>query len=136
MLIVGGERGPQPWNGVVLELRVEDHSEPLAELRRLLHLHRAYQHSNRGDELLAEDRVDAALQEYRAAAQMAPQIAELPFWQAVTLADLGRLDEALPLFRDVFARDPNLAILVQRLPDSGMVRDDQQMMARILSMAP
>jgi uncharacterized Ntn-hydrolase superfamily protein len=136
MLIVGGEREPQPWKGVVLELRVEDHPEPLAELRRLLHLHRAYEHSNRGDELLAEDRVEAALKEYRAAAQMAPQIPELPFWHAVTLADLGRLDEALPLFRDVFSRDPNLAILVQHLPASGMLRDDPQMMAQILSTAP
>ncbi len=136
MLIVGGERLQQPWKGNLLELRVEDHPEPLAELRRLLHLHRAYEHSNQGDELLGKDRVEAALSEYRIAAQMAPQIPELPFWQAVTLADLGRLDEALPLFRDVFAHDPNLAILVQRLPASGMLRDDAQLMARILSMAP
>ncbi len=134
MLIVGGERLPQPWTGNVLELRVEDHPEPLSELRRLLRLHRAYSHSNQGDELLAKDQIEAALEEYRTAAQIAPHIPELPFWHAVTLADLGRLDEALPLFRDVFAHDPNLALLVQRLPASGLLRDDPQMMAQILSL--
>ncbi|MBC7262529.1 MAG: Zn-dependent protease, partial [Chloroflexi bacterium] len=68
-------------------------------------------------------------------AQMAPHIAELPFWHAVTLADLGRLDEALPIFREVFARDPNLVLLLQRLPASGLLRADAQTIARILGTA-
>lgn len=135
MLIVGAEPSAEPWAGVSLELRVEDHPEPLAELRRLVELHRAYEHMNQGDALLGEDRVEEALVQYRTAAQMAPQIPELPFWQAVTLADLGRVDEALPLFQDVFARDPNLVVLVQRLPGSGLLRDDPQMLARVLSVA-
>ncbi len=133
MLIVAAEPSPEPWTGVVLELRVEDHAEPLVELRRLLHLHRAYEHMNQGDAFLGEDRVEEALQEYHTAAEMAPQIPELPFWQAVTLADLGRMDEAMPLFEDVFARDANLPELLQRLPGSGLLRDDPEMMARILS---
>jgi uncharacterized Ntn-hydrolase superfamily protein len=135
MLIAAGQPQPQPWEGILFELRVEDHPEPLQELRRLVSLQRAYEHSNRGDELLGQDRVEEALQEYRVAAEMAPQIAELPFWHAVALADLDRMDEALSLFRNVFARDPNLVTLVQRLPASGLLRDDAHMMARILAVA-
>jgi uncharacterized Ntn-hydrolase superfamily protein len=56
MLIVGAERGPEPWAGVLLELRVEDHPEPLAELRRLVTLQRAYEHMNQGDTLLGSAR--------------------------------------------------------------------------------
>jgi hypothetical protein len=63
---------------------------------------------------------------------MAPEIEELPFWHAVTLADLGRVDEALPIFRQVFAANADWATLVQRLPAAGLLRDDQQMMDRIL----
>jgi len=133
ILIVAAEPSPEPWTGVVTELRVEDHPEPLVEIRRLLHLQRAYEHMNQGDAFLGEDRVEEALWEYRIAAEMAPQIPELPFWQAVTLADLGRVDEAMPLFEDVFARDANLPELLQRLPSSGLLRDDPEMMARILS---
>ena len=136
MLIVGAERKPEPWKGIVLDLRVEDHPDPLKELCRLLQLQRAYEHMNRGDELLGKSQTEEALEEYRRAAMIAPEIPELPFWHAVTLADLNRLDEALPLFRDVFTRDPNLAILLQRLPPVGLFRDDPQLLRQILSVVP
>jgi uncharacterized Ntn-hydrolase superfamily protein len=135
ILVVAGEQAAQAWQGVILELRVEDHPEPLIELRRLVTLHGAYEHMNRGDELLGDGHVEAALDEYRAAAQMAPNIPELPFWHAVTLADVKRMDEALPLFRQVFEQDSSLATLVQRLPAAGLLRDDREMMARILAVA-
>ena len=132
LLIVGAERRAEPWAGVLVELRVEDHPQPLAELRRLLTLHRAYEHMNAGDELLGQKRVEEALLEYRTAAQMAPHIPELPFWHAVTLADLGRIEEALPLFRAVFACDPHLATLLERLPAAGLLHADPPLLARIL----
>ncbi len=54
ILIVSGERQEAPWQGRLMELRVEDHPTPVKELRRLVQLHRAYEHSNRGDELIEE----------------------------------------------------------------------------------
>jgi uncharacterized Ntn-hydrolase superfamily protein len=132
VLIVEAESTGRPWADKVLELRVEDHARPIRELRRLVTLHRAYEHMNRGDDLLGSGRVQDALEEYRIAAQMAPQIEELPFWHAVTLADLGRVDEALPIFRQVFAVNADWATLVQRLPAAGLLRDDAEMMRRIL----
>lgn len=135
ILVVPAQATDRPWDDVVVELRVEDHPAPIAELRRLLTVHRAYSRMNRGDELLGKGQVEEAMSEYRAAAELVPDIAELPFWHAVTLADMGRVDEALPIFRDAFARDPNLALLVQRLPASGLLRDDPQMMTQILGAA-
>lgn len=135
ILVVPAQATDRPWDDVVVELRVEDHPAPIAELRRLLTVHRAYSRMNRGDELLGKGQVEEAMSEYRAAAELVPDIAELPFWHAVTLADMGRVDEALPIFRDVFAREPNLALLVQRLPASGLLRDDPQMMTQILGAA-
>jgi tetratricopeptide (TPR) repeat protein len=119
-----------------MDLRVEDHAEPVEELRRLVTLHRAYEHMNQGDELLGAGDVEDALEEYRSAAEMAPEIEELPFWHAVTLADLGHVEEALPIFREVFAENEDWATLVQRLPKAGMLRDDPEMMGRILGTRP
>ncbi len=132
LLIVGAERCAEPWAGVRIDLRVEDHPQPLVELRRLLTLQRAYDHMNAGDDLLGQNRIEEALTEYSTAARMAPQIPELPFWHAVTLADLGRIEEALPLFRTVFSADSNLATLVERLPAAGLLHASPQMLARIL----
>lgn len=132
LLVVGAESTGRPWADSVMELRVEDHPEPIQELRRLLTLHRAYDHMNRGDDLLGAGRVEQALEAYQTAATMAPHISELPFWQAVTLADLGRVEEALPIFRQVFHENPDWRTLVQRLPEAGLLRDDPDMMERIV----
>ena len=74
--------------------------------------------------------------EYSQAAELAPLIPEIPFWKAVTLADMGRVDEALPIFKQVFQSSPRLKLLVQALPASNMLRDDPQLIAQILAQAP
>ncbi|MCX7681821.1 MAG: DUF1028 domain-containing protein [Anaerolineae bacterium] len=121
ILIVRSTPTGRPWVDTVMELRVEDHPEPIRELRRLVNLHRAYQHMNRGDELLGTGQVEEALRAYRTAAEMAPEVEELPFWYAVTLADLGRTDEALPIFRQVFARHEGWARLLPHLRQAGLL---------------
>jgi len=136
ILIVNPVSTGHHWADAVMDLRVEDHPEPIGELRRLVNLQRAYQRMNQGDELLGAGEVKKALYQYRAAAEMAPEIEELPFWHAVTLADLGRVDEALPIFRDVFARNANWATLLPRLPQAGLLRNDPEMMRRILALTP
>jgi hypothetical protein len=64
---------------------------------------------------------------------MAPQIAELPFWHAATLAAAGRLAEARPLFADVFAREPRWRTLVPRLPAAGLLPADPALIAAIVA---
>ena len=116
-----------------MELHVEDHPQPLVELRCLVSLHRAYSFINQGDAMMVEGRVEDALHYYSTAAGMAPDIAELPFWHAVTLAGIGRLEESLQIFRRVFQMDPNLVKMVQSLPKSGLLPEDPEMMRAILS---
>jgi uncharacterized Ntn-hydrolase superfamily protein len=135
MLVVAGERTDQPWKGILVDLRVEDNPEPLVELRRLLNIQHAYESMNRGDELLSEGKAKEAFQAYDQGARLAPEIDELPFWQAVTLAETGRVEESLPIFARVFKADPNWALLLQRLPKAGLFKDDQVLMQRILESA-
>jgi tetratricopeptide (TPR) repeat protein len=116
-----------------MDLRVEDHGHPIRELRRLVHLHRAYRHMNRADECLGTGDVEEALREYSTASEMVPDSEELPFWHAVTLTDLGRVDEALPLFRDVFSRNRDWATLLERLPQAGLLSVDPETVRRIVA---
>jgi len=94
-------------------------------------LQRAYAHANRGDELMTEKNVEGALDEYKAAARLAPEIVELPFWHAVTLASIGREHEAAPIFKAVFAKEPVWADLLTRLPAAGLFPDDKALIERI-----
>lgn len=133
MLIVSGEVSGTPWNSRIVDLRVDDHAEPLKELKRLLHVNRVYTHANKGDELMTTNKVDEAMQEYTKAMQLAPDNIEMTFWPAVTLASIGRVDEALPLFKKVFVRDKRWAELVTRLPKAGLLPDDQELIEKILA---
>jgi uncharacterized Ntn-hydrolase superfamily protein len=133
LLIVKGKATGRPWVGAdrVFDLRVDDHPDPIAELRRLIRLQRAYAHANRGDELMTEKKVEEALEEYGSASRLAPEIVELPFWHAVTLASIGREAEAAPIFKQVFAREPVWADLLLRLPAAGLFPNDPALIERI-----
>ena len=138
ILIVRAQPTGRPWAGAdrVFDLRVEDNPEPIAELKRLVRLQRAYAHANHGDELMTQKKIDQALQEYAAAGRIAPEIVELPFWHAVTLASIGREAEAAPIFKAVFAKEPVWADLLPRLPAAGLFPDDPALIARIQRLKP
>lgn len=135
MLVVSGNFSDTPWKETIVDLRVEDSPAPLLELRRLLKIQRAYESMNQGDAFLADGKMEEALKAYQAGAQAAPDMIELPFWQAVTLADTGRLTEALPILKSVFDADNNWALLLERLPRAGLLKDDPKMLAAILAQA-
>src|SRR5262245_58599252 len=79
------------WRRAV-ELRVEDHTQPLNELRRVLDLHDAYELADRADGLTGEGRHDEAAELYLRAAEAAPANVELTFWAGLSLAAGGDVD--------------------------------------------
>jgi len=63
MFIVKGKSTGRPWADRILELRIEDHPTPIAELRRLLEVHRAYEHMNAGDVAVELEDLELAMVE-------------------------------------------------------------------------
>jgi len=135
LVVVRAHSTGEPWRDRLVDLRVDDNPEPLVELRRLLTLHRAYDAMNHGDEAMAKNEIEEAVRQYSAASRIAPQIPELPFWQAVSLFAAGHEAEALPIFRRVFAEEERWARLVPRLPAAGLLPDDPQKIEAILKEA-
>jgi uncharacterized Ntn-hydrolase superfamily protein len=133
ILIVGGEKVDEPWQGVKMELRVEDHPTPVAELKRLVTLHQAYELMNTADEKIAANDYASAKELYIQAKLLAPENLEINFWYAVALAEIGQLEESLPVFRMVFKENPNWAVLLERLPEVDLFSKDDEVMKKILS---
>jgi uncharacterized Ntn-hydrolase superfamily protein len=133
MVIVSGEPSGVDWKDTKLSLRIEDHPTPLIELKRLIRVHRAYQHANMGDHYMETEEIDKALIEYSKAAEYYPENAELPYWSAVALANGGRVEEALPVFRSVFERNPDLKTMTPRLVKSGLLPDDKSLISKIMN---
>ncbi|MGH9556292.1 MAG: DUF1028 domain-containing protein [Terriglobales bacterium] len=140
LIVVKAKSSGKPWEDRVFDLRVDDNVEPLKELRRLVTLQRAYNHMNAGDLAVEHKDHEAALREYAAAEKLAStaegipasRLAEMTFWHAVALVNMQRVEEALPLFKKVFAMDENWHTLTPRLPKAGLLPDDPKLMERIV----
>jgi uncharacterized Ntn-hydrolase superfamily protein len=124
MIVVKAQSSGKPWADRVVDLRVEDHPEPLIELRRLLNLSRAYDHMNAGDTAMEKNDFGRAMEEYGAAMELAVDNVEIAFWSAFTLATKGRMDQAVPMFKKVFAADKNWVEVLKRLPKAGLISDN------------
>jgi uncharacterized Ntn-hydrolase superfamily protein len=135
ILVVSGTPAPVPWKGRIYDLRVEDHPRPLAELRRLITIAKAYNYMNQGDEFLTRNRVEAALESYTKAMAIYPKNPEMLFWPAVTMASTGRIEESMPLFEKVFSLDQRWAELLKRLPQAGQFPKNKELLRKILSLA-
>ena len=136
ILVVKAHGSGKPWNDVLVNLRVEDHPKPLEELRRLLRLRRAYNLEDQGDTFTAEKKPQEAARAYAEAVKLAPDVVELQFWAAVTLYTNGQEDQARPMFRDVFAREPRWVPLVPRLAKVGLFPADSAKVADVTRLAP
>lgn len=136
ILVVKANGSGKPWNDVVVNLRVEDHAQPLAELRRLLRLRRAYNLEDQGDAFTSEQQPEKAAQAYADAMKLAPDVVELQFWAASTMYQNGRKPEARALFRKVFAREPRWVPLIPRLAKVGLFPNDPAQIADVTGLAP
>ncbi len=135
ILVVSGESTGKPWVDRLFDLRVEDHPQPVSELRRLVQLQRAYHKLNEGDELWTKGEVDNAMEAYRQATEMVPDEAtngEAPFWVGVTLAASGEVNEAIPYLARAYAQDVRWAELVTRLPASGLLPESQVLVDKLV----
>jgi uncharacterized Ntn-hydrolase superfamily protein len=136
IVIVKAQSSGKPWADRVMDLRVEDHQDPLKELRRLIRLRHAYNHEDAGDALIAAGKSEEALKEYEEAAKLAPDIVELQFWAAVGMYTNGREKEGLALFREVFARESRWIDLIPRLAKVGLFPDDEKKIDEVRHQRP
>lgn len=136
ILVVSTKPSGTPWKDRIYDLRVEDHPQPLKELKRLIMVAKAYNHMNKGDDHLTKNDVEAALKEYTLAMEIYPGNPEMVFWPAVTLAATGKVEESLPLFKKVFDQDKRWAELLKRLPGVGQFPKDEELLNKILSLVP
>ena len=139
LVVVSAKSTGRSWQDRVFDVRVDDAPDPLAELRRLVALQRAYNHMNAGDLAVEHKDHEAALREYAKAEEIAsttkgvPQsrLAEMTYWHAVSLVNMGRIDEALPLFARVFKLEPSWRTLTPRLRHAGLLPNDDALIKRI-----
>jgi len=132
LVVVKAKGTGEVWKDRLIDLRVDDHRDPLKELARLLKVHRAYESMDEGDKAMEDGDTDLALGAYSDARRAFPRNAEMVFWHAVGLANKGFFEESLPLFRKAFRMNPNWKVMVPRLLPNGLLKLEQNQVERLL----
>ena len=132
LLVVGGRRTDTPWRERHFDLRVEDHPEPLRELRRLVRLKRAYKIVDQAEQLAMEGRLPDAAELYEQAREIAPENLEIAFWLGLALAGSGRVDEGRAHLQRAYGAEPGWGELLRRLPKAGLIPDEPELVRALL----
>lgn len=125
MLVVGPD-AIEPFayhcpDGPTIDLRVDDHEDPVEELERLLRVKRAHDHLIRGVRRADEDWA-AAVEEFRSGSDLAPGDRLMWFWRRLAgllVADGGEMEV---LLTETEGEDARFAERVRRLWDDGVVQ--------------
>lgn len=110
LLVVPGDRSSPGWARLV-DLRVEDAPDPLAELRRLVEMRHAYETMTPGPAMGGNP--------------------ELAFWRGVALGAAGDVDGARPWLEEAYAVDHRWRDLLRRLVAVGRLPDDPDLLDRL-----
>ena len=133
LFVAGPKNTGRHWADFRFDLRVDDHAQPVKELRRLLQTARAYDAMNEGDLAIEKKDFELAEEEYGRAAKFAPRNAEVLFWHGVALVNAGRVEDALPLFAKTYSIDKNWRQLPARLVKAELLPDDPEILKQIES---
>jgi uncharacterized Ntn-hydrolase superfamily protein len=136
IMVVDGEVRPtrwrgRLWGGRLMDLRIEDHADPVPELRRIVTMQLAYELSdNDGDAARAGQ---SAADRYAQVRKLAPDAYELVFWTGLELATAGDIEAGRRELQIAFAADSRWRTTLQHLADAGREGVTPELAASLLA---
>ena len=134
MLVVRAERSGRPWQDQLVDLRVDDHPEPLDELERMVDYAWRYRRTAEAFELALDGHGDRALDRLEQAAfdpasdvEVEP---ELVLWRAIALGAADRTGEARTLLAQLAEVAPAFVESARRFGPVRLV--DPELLDRVL----
>lgn len=131
IMVASGELKAAAWRGRLMDMRIEDHPDPVPELRRIVTMQLAYDLSD--DDGEAARAGQSSAERYARARQLAPEASELVFWRGVELATGGDMDGGLRELQIAFAADSRWRTTLQHLADAGREGVTPELAASLLA---
>ncbi len=135
LLVVREAGGYGRFNDRYIDLRVEDHPAPIAELRRLLDIRQGQLASERAAERLAAGELAAALEHAGRATTLYPDDGYAWLLLASVRMARGETEQAAAAGREALLRDPWLKTAVMSNMFGGRIRESVQLLLQIDSFA-
>lgn len=104
--IASGDLKKNAWEGLLYDVRVDDHPAPVDELERICNRMRSYSVMNEALQLGEKGDVEGAMARFQEAVTLDPEEVQMRFWFAYDMTfDYGHFDPVREVFRDVFRKD-------------------------------
>ena len=131
LLVVRKDSGPGGYEPKYIDLRVEDHSNPIAELKRLLNLHRVYSLIGQGEDELTKGDFKTALATLKKAVSLNPKIDDAHIDLGIVNMKLGKKKEAISAFKEAFLLNPNMKTVIKQFPKAGLMEPNKEIFAEL-----
>ena len=131
ILVVGGDRSDQPWERK-MDLRVEDHADPVGELERLVTVKRAYDLMERGEIMAVAGDAETAAQAYCEAVSLVPADDQPAFWCSLVLLGAGDEEGARTMMARACEVEPRWRAFLERVIVAGLFVGDPEAVEAIL----
>jgi len=131
LLVVKKDFGRAGYGDRYIDLRVEDHPNPIEELKRLLKLQRVYSLIDESEDKLTKDEFEAALVAVRKAIELNPKIDDAHIDLGILSLKLGKRKQAIEAFREALRLNPKMKKLIKQLPKVGLMESDEEVFAKL-----
>jgi len=131
LLVVRKEEGRGGYGDRYIDLRVEDHLNPVEELKRLLNLSRVYYLIDESEDKFTTGDLKSALFTIKKAISLNPNIDDAHIDLAIIFLKLERKKEAVKAFKKALHINPKLKRLIKQLPDVGLMERDEELFAKL-----
>jgi uncharacterized Ntn-hydrolase superfamily protein len=134
ILIVKDKATGNSWEDIVMDLRVEDHANPVEELERLVKMQKAYDFMNKGD--LAMEAGDSKMAEslYLNAQNLFPDNLEMKYWYAINLLNNKEFEKANAILKGIFNQDMNWKTLTSRIVKNKLLIISEEELAKVMKL--
>ncbi|SDS63534.1 Uncharacterized conserved protein, Ntn-hydrolase superfamily [Formosa sp. Hel1_31_208] len=134
ILIVKGTATGNSWEDTIMDLRVEDHENPISELERLVNIHKAYDFMNKGDLAMEAGDSHEAENLYLSAQKLFPDNLEMQYWYAINLLNNKEYTKAHPILTTIFEQDNNWRELTSRLKKSKLLVISEEELEKVMKL--
>jgi uncharacterized Ntn-hydrolase superfamily protein len=121
LIVVEGTRHDHPWQGVLTDIRVDHHPDPLGELARLARVADAYHLCDVAEGALVQGDVAGALAGSEAGLALLPGEGNLLLSYIAALVGVRRLDDAARELQQLVAAQPPWEGVIRALIERGLV---------------
>jgi len=115
LLVVGERKSKAGYGDRLIDLRVEDHPDPIAELKRLLRLHRVYSLIDEAEEIFTQGNHKKAIATIKKAIELNPNSDDAHVDLGMTYMKMGKTQEAIKAFNKATSLNPNMKTVISQL---------------------